>query len=154
MKTFDLLEGKVKLTNTKLEITQVSHWSLIKNKLLSVVAGLYIFDQTSSKIERGFDTIWDIIFTSIVYGPLSIFIIYFLYHEFILKNWANSINVDSITSITETIDQENPLNITLIVKSKFSSLELSFRKSEQEHVAFLESLQKLNSRYVTHQETI
>ncbi|MBC8757522.1 hypothetical protein H2O64_22825 [Kordia sp. YSTF-M3] len=154
MKTFNLLEGKVQLSNTKLEVTQVSNWSLIKNKLLSVVAGMYIFDRTSSKIDRGFDSIWDIVFTSLIYVPLSLFIGYWLYKEFIVKSWTNTVNVDTITSITETIDEENPLNIVLTVNGKFSTVDLPFRKSEKEHVAFLESLQKLNSRYVVKQETI
>ncbi len=154
MKTFHLLEGTVKLTNTTLEITQISNWSLIKNKLLSVVAGMYIFDRTFGKIERGFDSVWDIFFTSIIYIPLSIFVGYWLYVEFIQKNWTNSMNVDTITSVTETIHKENPLNIVLTLKSSFSSLELIFRKSERTHIAFLESLQKLNSRYVVDQETL
>ncbi|WP_046759134.1 hypothetical protein [Kordia jejudonensis] len=154
MKTFYLLEGKVTLSNTTLEITNVSHWSLLKNKLLSVVAGLYIFDRTSRKIERGFDTIWDFILTGLVYIPLSIFVIYWLYMEFIQKSWINSMKIDAITNVTETVDENNPLNIILVIKSKFSTLQLSFRKSEETHKAFLESLQKLNSRFVIKHEII
>lgn len=154
MKTFNLLEGKVQLSNTKLEVTQVSSWNLLKNKLLSVVAGMYIFDKTSSKIERGFDSIWEIVLTALIYVPLSLFVIYWLYQEFMLKSWTNTMNVDTITTVTETIDEENPLNITLTLKGNFSQLELAFRQSEQEHIAFLDSLKKLNSRYILKQETI
>ncbi|WP_430409653.1 hypothetical protein [Kordia sp.] len=154
MKTFNLLEGKVKLTNTKLEVTHISNWSLLKPKLLSVVAGMYIFDRTNGKIERGFDSIWDIVFTSLVYVPLSIFIGYWLYLEFVQRNWTNSMNVENITTIVESTDVDNPLNIQLVLKSSFSIIALTFRKSEEEHIAFLESLQKLNSRYIVKHETI
>ena len=33
MKTFNLLEGQAKLTNTALKITEVSDWTLCKDKL-------------------------------------------------------------------------------------------------------------------------
>lgn len=154
MKTFNLLKGQVQLSNIKLEVTQVDNWDLTKNKLFSVIAGIYIFDRVTSKIERGFDSVWDIVFTSLIYVPLSLFIGYWMYKEFIQKSWTNSIYIDSITKITETIDKDNPLNIILTVKGKFTVIDLTFRKLEEEHLAFLEKLKKLNSRYVFKQETI
>lgn len=154
MKSYNLLKGKALLNNTQLELIDINSWSVLKNKFLSIIAAFYIYERVEGKIERGIDGLLDWIFVSIVYVPLSLFVVYWLYLEFIKYNWSNKLKVDSISSITKTIDEDEPLNINLEVKSKFSTINLDFRNTESDYQQFIEHITRLNSRIVIKHERI
>lgn len=154
MKSYHLLKGNVELTNTHIKVSNLKPWNMYKNKGLAIVAGLYIFNRLDGKLERGFDSILDWVFVSLVYVPITLFVLHWMYMEFIKRSWTNSLKVENISSVRQTVDEDDPLNTTLFVKGNFSTLNLTFRTSEGQHTEFLEHLEKLNSRFKLQHERI
>ncbi len=154
MKSYHLLKGSVELSNTHIKVSNIKAWSMYKNKGLAVVAGLYLFNRLDGKLERGLESTLDWVFVSVIYVPITLFVLYWMYLEFVKTSWTNTLKVEHISSVTQTVDADDPLNTTLSIKGNFSTMNLTFRTSENQHTEFLQHLEKLNSRFKLQHERI
>jgi phosphate/sulfate permease len=153
MKTFHLTKGKVSVDNENIITDKNSTWDKIKGMVLTLVGGLYLYDRISLQMENE-QSLGHLIFISIVYGVLALFLLMLIYLNWIKTTWSNKIKIENLSRLTINLDEDTPRNIEVELKGRFSSIGITFRKTENDYQNFIEYLKKRNSIFIIRDERI
>jgi phosphate/sulfate permease len=153
MKTFHLIKGKVSVDNENIITDKNSTWDKIKGMVLTLVGGLYLYDRISLQMENE-QSLGHLIFISIVYGVLALFLLMLIYLNWIKTTWSNKIKIENLSRLTINLDEDTPRNIEVELKGRFSSIGITFRKTENDYQNFIEYLKKRNSIFIIRDERI
>jgi phosphate/sulfate permease len=153
MKTFHLIKGKVSVDNENIITDKNSTWDKIKGMVLTLVGGLYLYDRISLQMENE-QSLGHLIFISIVYGVLALFLLMLIYLNWIKTTWSNKIKIENLSRLTINLDEDTPRNIEVELKGRFSSIGITFRKTENDYQNFIEYLKNRNSKFIIRDERI
>lgn len=153
MNSYNLIKGIVYVDKQTIKTDNHSLFEILKWRFLTLVSALYIYDRVSSKINESLSTT-AITLNLVYYGLLTLFIAFMIYHYWIKSNWTNKLNIENLRKVLIVKEEENPLNVSLILKNKFNTLNLEFRETEDDYKEFLTYLRKNNSKFIIKDERI
>jgi hypothetical protein len=153
MKTFHLTKGKVSVDNEYIITDKNSTWDKIKGMVLTLVGGFYLYDRISLQIENE-QSLGHLIFICILYGVLALALLILIYLNWIKTIWSNKIKIENLSRLIVSLDEDTPRNIEVELKGRFSSIGITFRKTENDYQNFIEYLKKRNSIFIIRDERI
>lgn len=153
MKNFHLIEGKISIDNTHIKTDKNTTWNKIKGMVFSIVGVFYLYDRITLKLEKE-HSLDHLIFTCVVYGILTLLVLFLIYFSWFKTVWSNKIKIENLSKLTISLDEDSPRNIDFELKGKFSTIAITFRQTEDDYKQFIEYLKKRNSRFIIRDERI
>ncbi|CAM1350007.1 hypothetical protein [Tenacibaculum crassostreae] len=146
MLKYNLIQGAVTIEDNTIKTDKISLLNSIKWKFLSLIGALYIYDRIeiiSVKELSFFNFSLKVLF----YSLLSFFVFWSIYYYWIKIGFIKNMKIENLSKILISVDEDTPLNILVRIKGKINSIDLTFRKSENDLDNFLNELKKRNSRF-------
>lgn len=121
--------------------------------VFSIVGVFYLYDRITLKLEKE-HSLGHLIFTCVVYGILTLLVLFLIYFSWFKTVWSNKIKIEKLSKLTISLDENSPRNIDFELKGKFSTIDITFRQTEDDYKQFIEYLKKRNSRFIIRDERI